>query len=144
MRWVAIGLLLCLANCASITEGTSQNIAINTDPPGATCRLDRAGQQLGTVDTTPGTVTVKPKTSDDILVTCEKPGYSQATFLNKSDTAASTFGNIVAGGAIGILVDRSSGAAFKYDGVVTIALSPSPPPPLLPAAPGPVKGAPQS
>ena len=136
-RWGLVAVLLPLANCASITEGTSQAITVNTTPPGATCRLDRDGAQLGTVDTTPGSVVVKPKTSRDILVTCEKPGFQTATYLDKSDTAAAAFGNILAGGVIGAIVDKNNGAAYKYEGTVNVTLTPAP-------RPAPVVGVPQS
>lgn len=137
MRWCLVGVSLLLANCASITEGTSQAITVNTTPAGATCRLDREGVQLGTVDTTPGNVVVKPKTSKNILVTCEKPGFQTASYLDKSDTAAATFGNILAGGVIGAIVDQSNGAAYKYEGTVNITLTPAP-------VSTPVAGVPQS
>lgn len=128
VRWCLLGLPLLLANCASVIEGTSQVITVNSIPPGATCRLDRDGAQLGTVDATPGSVTVKPKTAQDILVTCEKPGFQAAAYLDKSDTAAATFGNILAGGVIGAIVDRSNGASYKYESTVSLTLAPAAPP----------------
>lgn len=143
MRLHPILALLAVSGCATITEGTSQVIAVNTSPAAATCKLNRAGQVLGTV-TTPGTVTVKPKTADDIMVTCDKAGYQTATFLNKSSVAAATFGNILVGGVIGALVDGSNGASNKYDGTVTLSLTPSAAPSVMQPAPGAIQLRPQS
>ena len=125
MRFCSLSLLLLLANCAGIVEGTSQKITVNTTPAGATCRLDRAGVQLGTVDTTPGSVVVKPKSADDIMVTCEKPGFRKGSQVNKSDTAAATFGNVLLGGVIGAIADQQTGAAYKYDSAVNLKLEPT-------------------
>ncbi len=135
MRFWTVLPLLALANCAGVVEGYSQKITVVTTPPGATCRLDRAGTQLGTIDTTPGSVVVSPKTAENIEVTCEKPGFSRAAATNKSDTSAAVFGNILLGGVIGAIADRQTGAAYKYDSVVNVTLSP---------AAVPVSGPPQS
>ena len=128
MRSLLLVPLMALAGCAGVMEGYSQKTVVNTVPAGATCRFDRAGQQLGTVDTTPGNVVVKPKSPQDIVITCEKAGFQQASYLNKSDTADATFGNILLGGVIGAVADQQTGAAYKYDGEVTISLSPAPVP----------------
>ncbi len=125
MRFAVVLMALGLANCAGVVEGTSQKISVNTDPSGATCRFDRAGQQLGVIPSTPGDLIVKPKSADNIVITCEKPGFQQASYLNKSDTAAATFGNILLGGVIGAIADQQTGAAYKYDGTVTVTLAPA-------------------
>src|SRR5690242_137508 len=96
-------LALC-AGCSSIIEGTSQEIAINTNPAGASCTLIREGQAIGTVNPTPGIVLVK-KTKYDITVVCDRRGFEQATYLNHSGTAGATVGNIILGGGIGWAID---------------------------------------
>ena len=128
MRMILLGGLLGLTSCAGIVEGTSQTITVNTVPPGATCRFDRAGVQLGTIATTPGNLVIKRKSENDVVITCEKPGFQQTSYLNKSGTAAATFGNILFGGVIGAIDDQRTGAAYKYDGTVTVTLSPAPAP----------------
>src|SRR5579859_6355990 len=59
--------VLAVAGCSTLTEGTTQDIAITTTPPDATCNLTRDGQLIGTVGRTPGTVTVDRSTSDIIV-----------------------------------------------------------------------------
>jgi len=47
---------LHLAGCATMLEGTGQSVAITTDPAGAQCSIDRAGQRVGQVTSTPGSI----------------------------------------------------------------------------------------
>lgn len=122
-RVAAIGLIAMLGACSSIVEGTSQDISVNTDPQGARCEFKRQGESIGLVDPTPGEVTVD-KTKHDIVVTCEKEGYQQASYLNKSDVAGATVGNAIAGGLIGWGIDSATGADNKYESSVFLELQP--------------------
>jgi hypothetical protein len=113
-----------LAGCSSVIEGTSQEILVNTNPPGAACQFLREGNVIASVPATPGGVTIK-KTKHDITLKCNKQGYQEATYLNHSGAAGATFGNIVLGGGIGWAIDSASGADNKYDGVVNMTLVPA-------------------
>src|ERR1043166_6367138 len=97
-----------LSGCSSITEGTSQEIVVNTTPEGANCSLVREGISVARIDPTPGAATIK-KTKDDITIECTKKGYENATYFNKSGIADGTFGNIILGGGIGWAIDSASG-----------------------------------
>jgi hypothetical protein len=112
-----------LGACSSIVEGTSQEIVINTNPAGASCALHRKDIVIARVAPTPGAATIK-KTKYDITILCEKEGYQQASFLDKSGVAGATFGNIILGGAVGWAIDSASGADNKYDSPVNITLLP--------------------
>ena len=90
-----------LGGCASIIEGTNQRILVNTNPSGADCGLYRKGIKLGTITQAPGS-TLVDKTKNNIWIVCVKPGYQAATYLDKSGIAGGTFGNIIAGGGIGL------------------------------------------
>ena len=114
----------CLAGCSSVIEGTSQEILVNTNPPGANCQFLREGNVIASVPATPGGVTIK-KTKHDITLKCAKQGYQEATYLNHSGAAGATFGNIVLGGGIGWAIDSASGADNKYDGVVNMTMVPA-------------------
>lgn len=119
----AAALLLLITGCASIIEGTSQTITLNTNPPGADCALEREGTVIGRVTPTPGSVVIE-KTKHDITISCTKGGYQEATYLNKSGAAGATFGNIVLGGGIGWAIDSASGADNKYDSPINLTLVP--------------------
>jgi hypothetical protein len=114
--------LVALGGCSTIIEGRSQQISVNTNPPGATCKLDRQGATIATVTPTPGSAYIE-KTKHDIMITCEKEGYEAATFHNKSGAAGATFGNIILGGGIGWAIDSATGSDNKYDSPVNITLS---------------------
>ncbi len=111
-----------MSGCASIIDGTSQDIAFDTNPPGGVCELERNGEILGRVST-PGTIHVK-KTKHDINVTCTKEGYLPSTAYVNSDIQDATWGNIILGGGIGWAVDSARGADNKYEGHITVTLNP--------------------
>jgi hypothetical protein len=115
---------VCLSGCASIISGTSQEIKVVTNPPGANCELVREGAVIARVDQTPGGATIK-KTKHDITLKCHKDGYQEATYLNHSGAEGSTFGNMVLGGGVGWAIDSASGADNHYDGIVNISLVPA-------------------
>jgi len=113
-------LALALTACASLVEGTTQELAVRTDPPGAQCVLTREGAVLGTVNATPGVVAVS-KTRDDITVTCKRDGYKDASFVNHSGLAGIAYANALTAG-IGSAIDAASGSDNKYESPVTIPL----------------------
>ena len=126
LKLAALAACLPFAACSSVIEGTSQQILVNTNPPGADCAFEREGQTIAKVSATPGGATIK-KTKHDITVRCSKDGYQEATYLNHSGAAGATFGNIVLGGGIGWAIDSASGADNKYDGTVNMTLVPKGP-----------------
>jgi hypothetical protein len=119
----AVSLLAGLSACSSIVEGTSQELTVNTTPPGANCSLERQGETIAHIDSTPGKATIK-KTKYDLTVRCTKDGYQEATYLNHSGVAGATVGNILLGGGIGWAVDSAVGADNKYDTPVNMTLVP--------------------
>jgi len=116
--------LLATAGCSSIIEGTSQEIAIETSPPGASCALYRQDSKIGEIAPSPGTLLVR-KSKYDIIVVCVKDGYQQAIRLDHSGTAATTVANLVLSAGIGWAMDSVSGADNKYDSPITVTLVPA-------------------
>lgn len=116
--------LLFLSGCSSIIEGRSQEIVVNTNPPGASCSLIRNSIPIGTISPTPSAILIE-KTKYDIIIKCNKDGYQEATYFNKSGSAGATFGNIVAGGFIGWGIDSATGADNKYDSPINISMVPA-------------------
>lgn len=123
MRGIIVvgALALALGGCATIVEGTSQSVAINTTPPGASCTVSREGAQISAVLSTPGSVKID-KSRADISVTCSKDGFQTQTVSYSSSFNGMTFGNIILGGAVGAVVDASTGANYNYPKEVTMAL----------------------
>jgi hypothetical protein len=129
----AIGALgavgLALSACASVIEGTTQQIVVNTNPPGADCGLYREeGARIAAIQKPPGKALIE-KTKNDIWIVCVKPGYQQATYFNHSGVAGAAFVNVIGGvftlgisTVIGAAVDSSNGADNKYDSPVTLSM----------------------
>lgn len=126
---VVLGLIgLGLSGCSSIVQGTTQDLAVNTNPAGATCTLEREGATIGTVQNTPGTVNVS-KTKHNITITCDKEGYQTATHISDSGWES---GSGAAGIALDVIltlgissaVDSATGADNKYESPVNITLVP--------------------
>jgi len=116
-------MLLPLSACATIIDGTSQKIEVNTNPPAAACAFIRNNQTIANIKSTPDTVKID-KDKHDIVIECTKEGYEKATFKNHSGAAAATWGNIAAGGLIGWGVDSAVGADNKYESPVNVTLVP--------------------
>jgi hypothetical protein len=120
-----LGVTLALASCATITRGTDEMYAIETDPPGAIATLSN-----GMVCKTPCSFRVKRKSS--FRVDIVKPGYEDYTTTVSSalDGAGHTgfAGNVILGGIIGAGVDAGSGAMHSHQPnplVVTLIPHPS-------------------
>lgn len=126
---LALGLVL--SGCVSVFEGTSQDIAVVTNPADASCVFIREGAPIGTVNPTPGRLTVR-KSKYDITVKCNKPGYQEASYLNHSGTSAAIAANVavdlILTAGLSSIIDSANGADNKYDSVVNINLSPLAPP----------------
>jgi hypothetical protein len=113
--------------CASLVgEGSSQNIAIMSTPSGATCTLNRHGEMIGKVET-PGNIIVKRR-KYDINIKCNKPGYAEAEYLNKSGLSSMVAGNVAADllltAGISSIVDSANGADNEYTPTVVLSLNP--------------------
>jgi hypothetical protein len=126
-RVVPLALLvaLLLPGCATVFEGTSESVAINTTPPGATCTIDRDGQRLGTVSPTPGSISVA-KSKNDITVSCSLQNHQASQVSVSPKFVGTTFANILLGGVVGIVADAASGANFDLPDRVDLTMAPDP------------------
>lgn len=113
-------LLSCLGGCASITEGTTQQIAVVTSPPGAQCVGYREGQPV-LMAVGGGAPANVDKSRHAIDLTCSSPGYDPAHLT--VDSSVSTMGAIGVGIDFG-LTDYATGALNKYPDSVTVTLKP--------------------
>src|SRR6266496_1264958 len=89
----AVGLAITLAGCATVTRGTTSQVQIQSDPPGAL-----AHTSTGFSCTTPCTITIPRK--DEFSVVFSKPGYQEETVDVRTQVAgaAGFAGNILLGG----------------------------------------------
>lgn len=113
-----------LTGCASIVNGSSQVVSVDTRHKGqtlsgASCQLNN-GKGVFYV-TTPGTITVH-RGYDDMNIKCDKDGYASGIATVKSSTKPMAFGNILFGGPIGVAVDAGTGAAYDYPSIITVIM----------------------
>jgi len=116
--------VLVLTGCASVSGSKLQPLSVQTiqdgkEVAGVGCTLTNdAGKWFVT---TPGSVTVQ-KSTGDMAVDCAKDELKgRENLVSKSNGAV--WGNILLGGGIGYLIDRSSGAGFDYPNSVTVVLT---------------------
>ena len=133
-KFAALALVAFLPACATLVEGTSDNVTLSSNPAGASCTVDRNGERVGAVSPTPGSVRIG-KSRHDLVVTCNKEGYQPAVRTASSSFTGTTFGNIIAGGVIGVAVDAASGANSRYPSELNVSLAENPKPAEPPPAP---------
>lgn len=121
MRYIAI-LPILLCGCASMINGSSQQLVIQTVPFGATCELVRNGSSIGAVVKTPGTITVS-RSSYPLIVICNKEGYVTSTYTLEAKEDFSVMGSALTGGYIGYRIDKDHGANYAYKEESTIILN---------------------
>ena len=110
-----------LSACATIISGVNQNVAVDSSPEGADCRVLQGGLTVGEVPSTPGYVYVR-KSGAPLEVACAKPGYKPAQSYQTAGFNGWVIGNVVIGGVIGVVVDFASGALHTYNSSMTVAL----------------------
>jgi hypothetical protein len=128
--------ILPLAGCASIVNGTTETVAVTTPPAeGAKCVL-KSSEGTYYV-TTPGNALVH-KTKNDLNVECDKDGFQHASLKVPAKFGAMTAGNVIAGGIIGIGVDAATGANYSYPTAISVPMTATDPAASAPApAPAP-------
>jgi len=96
---------------------------VESEPAGATCRLERGGAALATINPTPGTAVV-PRAADPIQMICSLAQHEETREIVTSSFSGATLGNILLGGIVGLAVDAASGANNRYPDKVIVVLTP--------------------
>lgn len=113
---MALGALLC-AGCASVTQGTTHNLRIETitekgeQLDGADCTLQN--DQGNTIAKSGGSTLVR-RSSKDLEISCVAAGQPDAKGRLVSRANVGLAGNVIIGGAIGAVIDHNTGAAYTY------------------------------
>jgi hypothetical protein len=123
MRWLLVfALAAACGGCASVTRGTTEQVQILSEPPGAEIHTS-----MGHTCTSPCTLQFSRK--DEFTVTASKPGYHSAQMpvgtRIAAGGAAGFAGNVLVGGVVGMVVDASTGATLEhYPNPVMLTLVP--------------------
>lgn len=104
----ALALLVAVgsAGCATIMQGTTQDVGVSSQPTKAEVTID--GQQRGT---TPLVADLKRKDTHTIRI--DMDGYQPYEVTLTKSASGWVWGNIVFGGFIGLAVDAISGGLYK-------------------------------
>jgi hypothetical protein len=109
------------AGCATIVHGTTQQIQVDSIPPGADVAIDDSEQHVITP------ISVKLARGSPHRLVFHKAGYQDATRKLTSGPSGWILGNVIAGGVVGIAIDASDGAGRKLSAdSVDVTLTPSP------------------
>ena len=121
---LAAACLIGLSSCATLLSDDQQSIVVTSDPVGATCQVRQGGAFIATVPVTPGTILVG-KSRHDIAIDCTRVGYFPGAAVLEPHFQDWTYGNILYGGSVGLLVDTSSGAINEYPHWVSVQMKPT-------------------
>lgn len=94
--------------CATILVGSSQDITVNSNVPGAEVLFN--GKVIGV---TPLTTSVSKQI--DSILEVRKEGYQPQTINMSTSLTAAFWGNIIIGGLLGSTTDQSTDSAYEYD-----------------------------
>jgi len=104
-------IMLTFSGCATILDGTTQKISINSNPSDLKVKV---GEQTVV---TPAVITVKRENKDKII---NVSGKCNKTIMLNKKLNPTFFVNILSGGAFGSTTDYVSGAMWKYDDNINI------------------------
>lgn len=110
---------LFLSGCASIVDGGPKTVTITSNPPGAKLTVaDGQGNKISE-NTAPASISLKRSNGYFIpakyKLTFEAPGYYPSEITLKATINGWYFGNVILGGAIGLLgVDPATGAMWTF------------------------------
>lgn len=121
----ALALSVFATGCASVAGGNTQRMTVQVRTAdgatvdGAECSLtnDKGNWHVRA----PGDTTVV-RSYNAMQVRCERPSLPQGIVSVESGVRAAMFGNILIGGAIGAIVDHTSGAAYEYPEQVRVVM----------------------
>jgi len=121
-----------VSGCATVTRGTTDQVQLLSEPPGAEARTSMGHQCV-----TPCTLQFSRK--DEFTVTFSKPGYREqqvaVTTQIAGAGAAGFAGNVVLGGVVGMGVDAATGSTLEHvPNPVSVVLDPVRPAASPPAA----------
>ncbi len=97
---------LMLTGCASIMNGTTQNIGFSSSPTGATIIVDN--MKYGK---TPAVIRLTRKDNHIVKITLK--GYQPYEVTLTRDISGWALGNILFGGIVGLAIDAISGGLYK-------------------------------
>lgn len=107
MKYLLLSSLMLLStSCSTITNGRFQQVAFNSEPPGANVWVNQKFMGV-----TPTHICLKR--ADPHMVRIELEGYKPYEVQLIPTVSGWVFGNLLFGGLIGIAVDAATGSMYK-------------------------------
>jgi len=107
-------LAITSVRCATIKHGTTQPILVESDPSGAAVSLKCDKDSIPNLGSTPTTIQVSRK-SKSCAIGVQKDGYVPANVLLHRTISGAYAGNLVLGGAVGLVADAADGAMYDQE-----------------------------
>lgn len=121
LRLAAAVYLFQLAGCASLVSGDRQELTVNVTCKGqdfpSYCRASNA---KGIWDFyTPETKIIK-RDASPLWITCDNASIGTYASNHQAQINPVAFGNIIAGGMVGVAVDRAKDALWQYQQTISV------------------------
>jgi hypothetical protein len=105
------------AGCASVVNDSTHPMKVETKTAageivaGAECKLTNG---YGSISVKSGDTTLVRRSNTDMDIVCKHPANPEGNARVISRANAGMFGNVIAGGAIGAIIDHNKGTAYTY------------------------------
>ena len=114
----AIG-TLAISGCATVVNGRTEPLGLSSNPAGAEVSIDGGVMKV----MTPTSVELKRDENHSFVF--HKDGYQDSSATVTSGTSGWVWGNLLAGGIVGGVVDFATGAAYKFsDDTLSVNMTP--------------------
>ena len=109
-----------LAACASIVDGSTQEIEFKSEPAGSHCVVNRDNEEIANFKT--DTFVTVDRSKWPMKILCKQKGYKDTVLNIAAVSNPYVSGNLLMGGFIGYAIDQSSGAAHGYPSPITVIM----------------------
>lgn len=123
MKKVFLIPLMLLAGCASIIDGSKQEVSISTEPP-APAKCGISGEDYNADIETPAKIEVR-RSYYPLHITCTDSAGKTGDVKVLSDVSGWGYGGAVLGLGVGAVVDTSTGDAFEYPKNIVVTIGQS-------------------
>jgi PEGA domain-containing protein len=111
--------MLALSGCATVVNGRTEPLGLSSNPAGAEVSIDNGTMKVITP------TSIELKRDENHTFVFHKDGYQDTSATVTSGTSGWVWGNLLAGGIIGGVVDFATGAAYKFsDDTLSVNMTP--------------------
>lgn len=110
-----VTLAMTASGCASILSGSHQKLELSVQPPGTEVSAYRwTGERMVGPVTSPGSIEVhRPAEMEPYLLVASRANSCPMYWSTSAEENPITYGNLILGGVVGLLIDSSTGAGWS-------------------------------